>query len=43
MAMITIIILVMIGVWHFYWALGGEFGLDKALLTDNEGKRSQEY
>lgn len=36
---ITIIILVIIGVLHYYWALGGEFGLDKALPTDNEGKR----
>lgn len=35
---ITIFILVIIGVLHFYWAFGGEFGLDKALPTDINGK-----
>lgn len=35
---ITTILLIMMGLFHFYWALGGTVGLDKALPT-KEGKR----
>ena len=34
---ITIIALIIMGVFHFYWVLGGKVGLDKALPT-KDGK-----
>jgi len=30
---ITIFILILMGLFHIYWAFGGKFGLDKALPT----------
>jgi len=32
-------ILLVLSVIHFYWALGGRWGFDKALPTNMEGKR----
>jgi len=37
--MILTYILVILSLTHFYWALGGKFGLDKALPTDAKGNR----
>jgi len=37
--MILTFILLILALIHFYWALGGKFGLDKALPTDTEGNR----
>jgi|GEM_PF-1826480 len=37
-ATLTTITLIIMALFHFYWALGGEFGLDRALPT-KEGKR----
>ena len=37
--MILTTILVILALAHFYWALGGKYGLDKALPTDVQGKR----
>jgi len=34
-AIITISILIIMGLFHFYWAFGGAIGLDKALPTKN--------
>jgi len=34
---ITVIALIIMGLFHFYWALGGKIGLDKALPT-KDGK-----
>ena len=36
---VTVIILFVISVVHFYWALGGVWGTDKALPTDNKGNK----
>ena len=36
---ITIIILFAIALIHFYWAVGGDWGIDKALPTDSKGNR----
>lgn len=36
-AFITIVTLVITGIFHFYWALGGEVGLDRAIPT-KDGK-----
>jgi hypothetical protein len=36
-ATMTVIVLIMIGVFHFYWSFGGLIGLDKALPT-KDGK-----
>ena len=35
-ALVTIITLVIAGVFHFYWGFGGTFGLDKVLPTKDE-------
>jgi len=32
-ATITILVLIIMGLFHFYWAFGGKVGLDKALPT----------
>ncbi|PTB83631.1 hypothetical protein C9926_01895 [Sulfurovum lithotrophicum] len=32
-------ILLLLALIHFYWALGGEHGLDRALPTDDKGNR----
>ncbi|PHS56106.1 MAG: hypothetical protein COB17_10090 [Sulfurimonas sp.] len=32
-AIFTVITLIIMALFHFYWALGGKFGLDKALAT----------
>jgi len=37
--MILTYIMILLALIHFYWALGGKFGLDKALPTDTEGNR----
>lgn len=37
--MILTMMLVLLGLVHFYWALGGKYGLDIALPTDAHGKR----
>jgi len=37
--MILTFILLILALIHFYWALGGKFGLDKALPTDAKGNR----
>ena len=37
--MILILILLIIGFVHFYWAVGGKYGLDKALPTDAKGNK----
>jgi hypothetical protein len=37
--MILTIILLISAFIHFYWALGGKLGLDKALPTDTKGNR----
>jgi len=37
--MLLTYIMFMLAFIHFYWALGGEFGLNKALPTDTEGNR----
>ena len=37
--MILTSILLIFALLHFYWALGGKFGLDKALPTDKMGNR----
>lgn len=37
-AIITVTLLVIMGLFHFYWAFGGKVGLDKALPT-REGVR----
>lgn len=34
---ITIIVLIIMGLFHFYWVIGGKIGLDKALPT-KDGK-----
>lgn len=34
-AIITVFTLVVIGLFHFYWAFGGKIGIDKALPTKN--------
>jgi len=36
---VTIILLFAITLIHFYWALGGVWGIDKALPTDNKGNK----
>jgi len=36
-AIITILTLIIMGLFHFYWAFGGKIGLDKALPT-KDGK-----
>jgi len=38
LSIITAIVLIIMGLFHFYWAFGGKIGLDKALPT-KEGKR----
>jgi len=35
----TIIMLFLISLIHLYWAVGGSWGIDKALPTDNKGNR----
>ncbi len=37
-AIITITLLIIMGLFHFYWAFGGKIGLDKVLPT-KDGKR----
>ncbi len=37
--MILTFILLLLALIHFYWALGGTYGLDKALPTDSDGNR----
>ena len=37
--MYNTLILFIIALIHFYWALGGEYGLDKALPTNSQGDR----
>ena len=37
--MILTYILILSALLHFYWALGGKFGLDYALPTDEKGNR----
>jgi hypothetical protein len=37
--MILTMILMVLALVHFYWALGGKYGLDVALPTDVHGKR----
>ena len=37
LALITIITLIIAGLFHFYWAFGGKFGLDRAIPT-KDGK-----
>jgi len=37
--MILTCIMILLALVHFYWALGGEFGLDHALPTDEKGNR----
>ena len=37
--MILTYIMIFLALIHFYWALGGEFGLDYALPTDDKGNR----
>ena len=37
--MILTLILIVLALIHFYWALGGKYGLDRALPTDVNGKR----
>ena len=37
--MILITILVLLALVHFYWAVGGKYGLNIALPTDDQGKR----
>ncbi len=37
--MILTYILILSALLHFYWALGGKFGLDYALPTDAKGNR----
>jgi len=34
-SIITIFTLIIMGLFHFYWAFGGKIGLDKALPTKN--------
>ena len=34
-ATITVIVLIMMGMFHFYWSFGGLIGLDKALPTED--------
>ena len=36
---ILIVLFLMLSLLHFYWVFGGKKGLDKALPTDNNGKR----
>ncbi len=36
-AFVTITTLVIAGIFHFYWALGGKIGLDRAIPT-KDGK-----
>ena len=35
----TIIMLFLISLIHLYWAVGGSWGIDKALPTDNKGNK----
>ena len=35
--MILTYIMILLALVHFYWVLGGKFGLDKALPTDTKG------
>jgi len=37
--MLLVIILSILGLVHVYWALGGVWGTDKALPTDNKGNK----
>jgi len=37
--MILTYIMIFLALIHFYWALGGKFGLDSALPTDEKGNR----
>ncbi len=37
-AIVTIALLIIMGLFHFYWAFGGKVGLDKALPT-KDGRR----
>ncbi len=37
--MILTYIMILLALIHFYWALGGKFGLDYALPTDKYGNR----
>lgn len=37
-AIVTIVLLIIMGLFHFYWAFGGKVGFDKALPT-KDGKR----
>ena len=37
--MILTFILLLLALIHFYWALGGKYGLDKALPADDKGNR----
>lgn len=35
---ITILLLTIMGLFHFYWAFGGTFGIDKVIPTKNDQK-----
>lgn len=39
LTLITIILLMIMGLFHIYWAFGGKFGIDKALPTVIDGRR----
>ncbi len=36
---ITIILLVIMGLFHFYWVAGGKIGLDKVIPTKEDGEK----
>lgn len=39
LSIILIITFIILSIIHFYWAFGGKMGIDKALPTDEKGKK----